>query len=79
MEQIIELCKAYYKQNTTGGNLHIILDDGNVEQDNLDFCKKEAEKNGDTAGLEILKELQHMTELERLCLTEHRYDEYSQL
>lgn len=34
----IELCKEFYKTNGAGGCLHIVLDDGNLYQGNIQFC-----------------------------------------
>lgn len=37
--------------NCVGGSLHIVLDDGNVEDGNVDFCIKWASEQGDELGL----------------------------
>lgn len=37
-------------ENPTGGLLHIVLDDGNIEHGNIHYCMEECEKEGDTFG-----------------------------
>lgn len=48
VEQLRPLVDAYYDMegNSTGGSLHITLDDGNVEDDDLRFCIGWAEADG---------------------------------
>jgi len=38
-----------YQESPVGGNLHIVLDDWNVDDSDLDFCERDAE-NGLTAA-----------------------------
>lgn len=40
-------CKHLYEQDgwTTGGYLHILLDDGNLDDSSILFCKKECEEH----------------------------------
>jgi hypothetical protein len=57
MEQLKPFIKQfiqyYYKNldNVVGGNLHVVLDDGNVESEFIIFCRAEAEKNKDSFGI----------------------------
>ena len=37
-------------ENIVGGNLHIYLSDGNVEDSYIKFCLEECVKNGDLLG-----------------------------
>lgn len=62
---ILELCSDYYANFITGGNLHIVLDDGNVENDDIEFCIREAEENNDKDGVIIGKKLLQMSLKER--------------
>ena len=41
-QECIELIKMIYRHSMTAGCLHIILDDGNVEDEHLDFCMNNA-------------------------------------
>lgn len=61
LQNIIDLIKPYYDENSSGGNLHIVLDDGNLENSDIDFCIKECLVNNDTAGLKICRELVKMS------------------
>lgn len=53
--EILEKVKAYYAlpENGVGGNLHIVLDDGNIEVRNIEFCKELCIKERDKEGLEL--------------------------
>lgn len=55
--QLIEECKKYYAMpnNSTGGNLHIVLDDENIKDNHIKFCIETAESNGDKAGVMLGK------------------------
>jgi hypothetical protein len=41
-----ELVRQVYDYSGVGGNLHIVLDDWNIEDDNLEFCAKEIAAGG---------------------------------
>ena len=60
------LIQAYYESpdNYAGGNLHIVLDDGNIEHANIRWCKKECKKNNDSIGRVICDILLQYTEEE---------------
>ena len=51
--EIVELVEAYYAKpgNLAGGNLHIVLDDGNVEDENIEWCRERCLEAGDSDGL----------------------------
>ena len=38
IRQAVVLIKALYREHAAGGWLHIVVDDWNVEQCNLDYC-----------------------------------------
>lgn len=40
-----KLRKEIYSRCLTGGDLHIVLDDGNVKDSDLDFCREEIRVN----------------------------------
>lgn len=61
--EVVGLIKKIYEYSSTGGNLHIVLDDWNIDLKSIDWCLKNALKlNIHEAGLEEL-------ELERKCAT----------
>ncbi len=45
--------EAYYSVCSTGGSLHIVLDDGNWRRDDLSFCLNRAIADGDHFGVAI--------------------------
>ena len=55
--EVIDLFKAYYARPGNGvwGSLHIVLDDGNLEDSSVEFCLKYAEEKGDTEGAELAR------------------------
>ena len=55
--QLIEECKKYYAMpnNSTGGNLHIILDDENIKDSHIKSCIDKAESEGDNEGVKLGK------------------------
>lgn len=59
IEQIIEAAREYYSVpgNEVGGNLHIVLDDGNINNRHIEWCINEASKQGDEKGVALGKML----------------------
>lgn len=55
MDMAVAVARSYYRLPgcSTGGNLHILLDDDNTEADHVAWCAREALKNEDAAGLAI--------------------------
>lgn len=51
--------------NGAGGNLHIVIDDGNIRDSDVMFCREAAEDDGDTAGVELAKLLLKMSKTQR--------------
>lgn len=53
--EVIPLIYSYRDKpgNEVGGNLHIVLADGNVSDADVEFCRLAAKESGDTEG-EIL-------------------------
>ena len=56
------LIAAVHRYNFGGGNLHIVVDDFNMEDGNLEFCQRELDKGGDGDSPEQLA-------AEQACLT----------
>lgn len=65
--EVTEMMDHYCDQpgNGTGGNLHIVLDDGNTSGRHVLWCLREAEKAGDRGGVELAEALLDMDESER--------------
>jgi len=63
---LLDFIKIYYQDlgNSTGGNLHIALDDGNLSEGNLWFCQQLCEKNDDSFGLFLVTLMRTFTEQE---------------
>ena len=77
IEDAIRRIKPYYATNTAGGVLHIALDDGNMEADNVMWCLHEARKEGDDDAVELCHMLLDMSLDERYELYENHYDRYA--
>lgn len=63
---INDLINCYYEidGNSAGGNLHIVLDDGNKDHDSIIFCKERCKSDNDQLGLLICNTLLEFTENE---------------
>lgn len=59
---LLELVKYYYQTNCAGGNLHVLLDDGNTEYSTLQFCLDTCEDQGDLLGALICEMLYSLPE-----------------
>jgi hypothetical protein len=76
VEEVLPVVREYYANgNPTGGWLHIVLDDGNTEDESVRDCLKWAEEDGDVAGVALARLLLEMTETQRDELYQ-RYDRY---
>ena len=62
---LLGLCRRYYAFNGTGGNLHIMLDDGNVSLTHLAFCENKCYEHDDSMGLFIISIMWDMSEEDR--------------
>jgi len=65
--QILPIVYFYYSLPThgRGGNLHIVLDNGNVDDDHINYCIKCANEEGDELGMYIGKILLQMSKTQR--------------
>lgn len=65
--KLIEECKKYYKlpNNSVGGSLHIVLDDGNLEDSHIKYCIGYAKENGDSEGVLLGQILLKATKTQR--------------
>lgn len=64
--KVAKLIEQVYNFNAVGGNLHIVLDDWNIEARNIDWCLKKAipENYHEHSDQEL--------EIERKCATQMR-------
>lgn len=51
--------------NTVGGNLHIVISDGNLEDEHIQYCLTNATEQKDHVGVAIAQVLLEMTPAER--------------
>lgn len=65
--EVRALAEAYYEKpgNECGGSLHIVLDDGNVEDGCVTFCEQWAHERGDNDGVALARLLIQMTRTQR--------------
>jgi hypothetical protein len=65
--EILPLANAYYAKpgNGVGGSLHIVLDDGNVDDGSVEFCRKFAMEQGDDDGVALADILLRMSRTQR--------------
>ena len=68
--EVLPLVKAHYRKegNGVGGSLHIVLDDGNVSDDNVRFCIQWAKELGDEDGVALAELLMRMSRTQRTKL-----------
>lgn len=68
--EVIKRFTAYKQRPGNGcwGSLHIVLDDGNIKDSNIQFCIDYAIKTCDTEGVELGKILLSMSKSQRLKL-----------
>jgi hypothetical protein len=73
--EVLPLIKKFanIKGNEVGGNLHITLDDGNVDDCHVQFCLEEAKKDNDILGIEVAETLLKMSKTQRLKLADIFY------
>lgn len=81
MNTIIELimkAKNYYFQegNSVGGNLHIILNDGNIENSDIQYCLKLCKEKNDLLGIELSELLLKASKTQRKKLI-NSYSKYA--
>ena len=67
LPQVVPLIEAYYKKsgNSAGGYLHIFLDDGNIRDQDIQFCLNLARSKSDFDGIAIAEILMLMSKTQR--------------
>ena len=66
--EVIDCFRAYLSKNPAWGSLHVVLDDGNVDDASVDFCIRYAKEHGDDEGTELGRILRQMSRTQRLKL-----------
>lgn len=74
--QVLPLALAYYAKpgNGVGGALHIVLDDGNLDNESINYCITFAIARGDVDAFNLGKLLLQMsaTQRKKIYLSLHR-------
>ncbi len=65
VSDVLPLVESYYADNPTGGSLHIVLDDGNLADHHVKFCRDVARERGDDRGVQIAEAMLMMTRTQR--------------
>lgn len=76
VDDLIAMIRPYYAANAAGGNLHVSLDDGNMDGVSVWFCLREAANERDLDGVRIAVALLELSEDSRHDLYD-RYSEYA--
>jgi len=63
--EIMPLVMKLYEKSCVGCCLHIVLDDGNIEDSHVKFCIEEAKKQGHEDCLELANKLLLMSKTQR--------------
>lgn len=68
--EVLPIMRAYAAKpgNGAGGALHCVLDDGNVRNQDVEWCRAHAEESGDTDGVALADLLLKMTRTQRAKL-----------
>ncbi len=64
-DEFIWLCKHYYESEPCGGSLHIVLDDGNLEDSSIAWCAGYACAEHDEEGSDLANLMEMMTVKQR--------------
>jgi hypothetical protein len=65
--EVIGIVRDYYAKpgNSMGGSLHLVLEDGNIDDDSVRFCLQWAIEKGDQDGIGLAGMLLTMTRTQR--------------
>jgi hypothetical protein len=74
---VVPLVRAYYGKpgNEAGGSLHIVLDDCNVDDADVRFCRDTAAERDDDDGVALADILLTMSKTQRLKLARLKLEE----
>lgn len=73
--QIVKRFAAYRKSNEMWGSLHVVLEDANIKDGDVEFCRLWAIDHGDSEGAQLAEILLKMSKTQRLKLRS-KVDEY---
>lgn len=62
---VLDRFRAYHAREPLWGSLHIVLDDGNIDNASVRFCAKYAAEELDYEGLELAELLLQMSGTQR--------------
>ncbi len=64
---VVPMAVAYHQKpgNGAGGNLHAVLDDSNIRDDDVSFCLSVCRERGDADGAKLAEALLRMTKTQR--------------
>jgi len=65
--EVLPLVNQYYShpKNGVGGNLHIVFEDGNIDDHSVEFCLEQAQEKKDKEGVVIANLLLQMSKTQR--------------
>lgn len=74
--EVLPIMRAYRDKpdNGVGGSLHIVLDHGMVDDGDIEFCRNQALRTGDTDGVQLADLLLRMSKTQRRKLSDKFYD-----
>lgn len=74
--EVMPIVRAYLAkpENGVGGNLHIVLDDGNVHDDHVKFCIDQSIERGDKDGEYLGRILLSMSFTQRTKIYKNIYN-----
>lgn len=61
--EVLQLVRTYYAKpgNGAGGCLHLVLDDGNIQDNHVEFCRDYARQENDDDGVILATSLLKMS------------------
>ena len=65
VSDVLPRFEAYLRKNPSWGSLHIVLEDGNLKDTNVEFCITHADRIGDREGAELGRILLAMSKTQR--------------
>ena len=72
---VLPRVRHYYKKHPAGGCLHLVLDDGNLDNKSIEFCRDYAIQNNDDHAMSIAVDLLYMSNTQRRKLYRKLHDE----
>lgn len=74
--EVMSLAEQYVRQsqNNTGGSLHIVLEDLNIDDEDVEWCITHAEDREDPEGVTLGLLLRALSVPQRLHIAKHCWD-----